>query len=201
MHYRLGERQTEGEVTITLGAQTKSLRLSNFDREDSVTFDLSPGRHSYALKGQTRFQDKKGTFFRRPFGGSGEIDGSFDQSFFVASEGDLVNAGLAGLSYTARLVNYLVGTWRADVNQFEITWNVGSDGSYTFKAKSGGQVTGDESGSWRNAGGVVYLTPQQGLISSGSISWVNRNYFVLTILDNGNQAEADQKRHYHRQAQ
>jgi hypothetical protein len=95
----------------------------------------------------------------------------------------------------------LVGTWRANIDQFgiptEITWHVRPDGNadYIFK-HSYLTETGNET--WSYSDGVLRETTSDGRRVSSSIEWTDRDHFIMTIIDNGNPAAAGTKRRYSR---
>ncbi len=97
--------------------------------------------------------------------------------------------------------NDLVGTWRTQVNEqglkMEITVTFLVDGStrYAFKDAQG---TETDHASWRYSDGILYERYSNGKSGKDSINWIDRNNFVLTIIDNGRPAYAGVKRRYHR---
>jgi hypothetical protein len=95
----------------------------------------------------------------------------------------------------------LVGTWKADVVELgvptEIVWQIRADGNstYVFSSASG---RGTASTTWTYADGVIYEESSIGSPSKGSIHWIDRNHFVLTIIDNGLLGTSGLERHYSR---
>ena len=95
----------------------------------------------------------------------------------------------------------LVGTWKANVVElglaYEIIWHVWPDGTSSYQASSAvGNATVNTS--WTYTGGVIYERSTSGPPSSGSITWIDRNNFVLTIIDNGDPRTRGLERRYTR---
>jgi hypothetical protein len=79
----------------------------------------------------------------------------------------------------------------------EIVWHVRPDGSSSYVATStSGSFTAETT--WKYMDGVLYERPQSGPPSSGSIRWIDRDHFVLTIIDNGDPRTRGLKRRYAR---
>ncbi|HXI27630.1 MAG TPA: toll/interleukin-1 receptor domain-containing protein [Vicinamibacterales bacterium] len=99
------------------------------------------------------------------------------------------------------LRSQLVGTWQADVVELglavELLWQVRPDGTSSFVATSAtGRFAVDTA--WTYADGIIYERSTAGPPSSGSIRWIDRNHFVLTIIDNGDPRTRGLERHYSR---
>ncbi len=98
-------------------------------------------------------------------------------------------------------VSQLVGSWKANVVELglpvEIIWHVWPNGtsSYTFTSARG--IAAADT-TWTYSDGVIYERSPSGPPSSASIRWIDRNHFVLTVLDNGNPQTRGLQRHYAR---
>jgi hypothetical protein len=96
----------------------------------------------------------------------------------------------------------LVGAWRTRVNEqgqrMDITVTFQQDGAtrYVFENAAGQTVT--DHASWRYADGILYERYSNGKSGKDSIRWLDRDNFVLTIIDNGMPAYSGLKRRYHR---
>jgi hypothetical protein len=94
-----------------------------------------------------------------------------------------------------------VGTWKANVVELsvpgEIVWHIRPDGTtgYTFSTATG---TTTLDGTWTYANGIIYERNSEGESASGSIRWLDRDSFVITIKDNGDPAYRGITRLYRR---
>ena len=95
----------------------------------------------------------------------------------------------------------MVGTWQAEVNEFgqrfRIVWRINADGTSAYRFIYRDGFISDY-GVWGYENGVVYEEWPSGLVGAGAVRWVNNNYFVLTILENGNPLYRGLQRHYTR---
>lgn len=82
----------------------------------------------------------------------------------------------------------LVGQWRADVFEFgesvSIYWNVYADGTTAYNFVRAGGSSGWMSGGWAYSDNVVYECWSDGECGWGSVAWVSRDCFVITIGHN-----------------
>jgi hypothetical protein len=96
----------------------------------------------------------------------------------------------------------MVGVWRAVSTEFgssmEITYTANADGTYQFFARNAQGATAQDYGLWQYSNGILYQKFSNGGTGKGSIEWLDRNTFVLTIIDNGTPAYNGVKRRYHR---
>ena len=96
----------------------------------------------------------------------------------------------------------LVGAWRANVseagNNVEINYTFGADGTTDIFLRDAQGRTVRDHGTWRYSNGVLYERFSKGRGGRGSIKWLDRNTFELTIIDNGNPAYRGLKRRYRR---
>lgn len=96
----------------------------------------------------------------------------------------------------------LVGAWRANVseagNNIEINYTFGADGTTDIFLRDAQGRTVRDHGTWQYSNGVLYERFSNGRGGQGSIKWLDRNTFELTIIDNGNPAYRGLKRRYHR---
>jgi hypothetical protein len=96
----------------------------------------------------------------------------------------------------------MVGVWRAVSTEFgssmEITYTANADGTYQFFARNAQGATAQDYGLWQYSNGILYQKFSNGGSGKGSIEWIDRNTFVLTIIDNGTPAYNGVKRRYHR---
>ncbi len=96
----------------------------------------------------------------------------------------------------------LIGTWKASTVEFgqtrEIFLVIKPDGTefFTFKSVNGSQM--NRLGNWQYSNDILTERMQDGEIAKGSVEFMNSNYFVLTILENGGPGYAGLKRHYYR---
>jgi hypothetical protein len=95
----------------------------------------------------------------------------------------------------------LVGNWVAEVDEFgyecTIYFTMYADNSLEYSFVSDYGISTGEGG-WTYEDGILYETWDHGRQGFCKIKWVNRDYFVLTILNNGDARYAGVKRHYHR---
>src|SRR5262249_39650366 len=95
----------------------------------------------------------------------------------------------------------LVGTWKADVVELgvrmEIVWHVWPDGTSSYMATSA-TGSGTATTAWTYTGGIIYERSSSGPPSSGSIRWIDRDHFVLTIIDTGDPRTRGLERRYSR---
>ena len=96
----------------------------------------------------------------------------------------------------------MVGVWRAVSNEFgssvEMTYTANADGTYQFFARNAQGATMQDYGLWQYSNGILYQKFSNGGSGKGSVEWLDRNTFVLTIIDNGTPAYSGVKRRYHR---
>ena len=96
----------------------------------------------------------------------------------------------------------MVGVWRANSTEFgyswEITYTANADGTYQYFARNPQGATAQDYGLWQYSNGILYQKFSNGASGKGSIKWLDRNTFVLTIIDNGTPAYNGVKRRYHR---
>ncbi|MDF5726233.1 MAG: hypothetical protein PUP91_38500 [Rhizonema sp. PD37] len=96
----------------------------------------------------------------------------------------------------------LIGTWKATIFEYgqrvEILWVIKPNGiSYiSFKQPNGNIFT--KTTKWYYSGNIITEIATDGEIAKGSIEFINSNYFVTTILTNGDPGSAGFKRHYYR---
>ena len=97
----------------------------------------------------------------------------------------------------------LVGVWRTHVNEqglkTEITVTFQVDGSTRYAFKDAQGRTETDQASWRYSDGILYERYSNGKSGKDSIRWIDRDDFVLTIIDNGMPSYAGLKRRYHRE--
>ncbi|MBN8681154.1 MAG: hypothetical protein J0L99_00805 [Chitinophagales bacterium] len=108
------------------------------------------------------------------------------------------------LNFTVSAQHFnITGTWVADVYEHgsscRITWTIFRDNSsfYVFSFPNGWQVT--SYGVWEYPAdeNILYEIFEDGA-GAGYVEWVNRDYFILTILFNQNAGDKGIKRHYRR---
>lgn len=96
----------------------------------------------------------------------------------------------------------MVGVWRAVSTEFgdsvEMTYTANADGTYQFFARNAQGATAQDYGLWQYSNGILYQKFSNGASGKGSVEWLDRNTFVLTIIDNGTPAYNGVKRRYHR---
>jgi hypothetical protein len=96
----------------------------------------------------------------------------------------------------------LVGVWKFTGVEFgqpiEILLELHPDGSeaVNFTTAFGIEV---QCGTWQYSNGIVHETLWNGVAARGRSNWIDRNHYVLTIIDNGVPAFTGMKRHYFRQ--
>ena len=124
------------------------------------------------------------------------------QSVLLADQGNRPGPSRdSGSSNRADTGSQLVGTWRADVVELgipmEIIWHVWPDATSSYMVRSGARsVTANTT--WTYSNGIIYERSSEGDPSSGSINWIDKNHFVLTIIDNGDPRTRGLERHYSR---
>lgn len=96
----------------------------------------------------------------------------------------------------------MVGVWRSISNEFgdsvEMIYTANADGTYQYFARNAQGATAQDHGLWQYSNGILYQKFSNGGSGKGSIEWLDRNTFVLTIIDNGTPAYNGVKRRYHR---
>jgi hypothetical protein len=96
----------------------------------------------------------------------------------------------------------MVGVWRANSTEFgyswEITYTAKADGTYQYFARNSQGGTVQDYGLWQYSDGILYQKFSNGASGKGSVEWLDRNTFLLTIIDNGTPAYNGVKRRYHR---
>lgn len=96
----------------------------------------------------------------------------------------------------------LAGDWVANVKEYgtycTIYFSPKKDGTYSTNFNCGGS-TNTASGTWKyNDGRLVQYANSGRTVGKGSIKWINKDYFIITIIDNGNPDYKGVKRHYKR---
>lgn len=96
----------------------------------------------------------------------------------------------------------LVGTWKCSTEerglQINIVWYVRPDGTDTYTFTSADR-TMELAGTWEYAGDVLTERAADGRGCRASIRWLGPDKFILTIIENGDTADAGAERHYSRQ--
>ncbi len=96
----------------------------------------------------------------------------------------------------------LVGSWQASVSEFgqqmEVSLNIKADGTCTYYIRAADGRTANQNGLWQYSNGIFYETFPSGAIGKGSITWINNDAFIVTIIDNGVPAYSGLKRRYRR---
>jgi hypothetical protein len=97
----------------------------------------------------------------------------------------------------------LVGAWQGKVSElggetFEVTFTAYADGTYQYSARNRRGQTLQQDGTWQYSNGILYQTFPNGASGKGSIEWIDKDTFELTIIDNGVPAYNGIKRRYHR---
>ena len=96
----------------------------------------------------------------------------------------------------------LVGVWHANVAElgqnYEVTFRANTDGTYQYSARNAKGQTINDGGTWQYSDGILYQRFSNGASGKGSIEWIDRDTFELTIIDNGVPAYSGLKRRYRR---
>ena len=95
----------------------------------------------------------------------------------------------------------LVGGWKAVVNEkgkvTTIYVEFKLDGTYKTTFESGSR-RGANDGNWRYSGNILTQTSSQTPPGRGSIKWVSKDEFILTIINNGDSYYEGVQRRYYR---
>jgi hypothetical protein len=95
----------------------------------------------------------------------------------------------------------LIGTWRCADNTHNsrvlvtITFRTDHVIEYVFRYENGEESTLENTWQYKNG---ILSEKSHGLPISGSFEWVDDDYFIITIIDNGSPAYKGVQRHYRR---
>ena len=132
----------------------------------------------------------------------GTTDGTQSSGDTAQSKVDVNRNSLPPAAAATPTASQLVGTWRANINELgnrtEITYTVNADGTTKILQRDEQGRTATESGTWQYSDGTLFERFANGSTGKGSIRWIDRDTFEITIIDNGVPAYNGLKRTYHR---
>ena len=91
----------------------------------------------------------------------------------------------------------LVGTWRADIDEFGESGTIWFTMNESGRSRYAGAAWG--TGTWRYSDGILFERFPDGVSGKSRIRWIDEKHFELTILDNGIPAYTGLKRQYYRE--
>lgn len=95
----------------------------------------------------------------------------------------------------------LIGDWVANVNEFgtskTIYFTMYADFTSEYSFVIGDGISFG-AGGWAYENGILYESWSYGRKGKGRITWVDRDHFIITIINNGDPAYQGLKRHYFR---